>query len=338
MSNAYTSVKDFAVSIIESDSGAPLNQKSILRLAFEKSLSAEGTIQNLGANTLWSPDESFESMTFSIPETFSVFRKRVETSHRLQSSLHERLYRVEPDCDFTSTSALRALYAFVHKEGSLFHYKETRNNLFFGNRNFSKLSMYLNSNALSALRVWKEVLEAEKQRGANDSSYWFKVELLWREFFTHAYLKKKDVWFEEASVCGRKTKKANNTPVLLPLFIQFIEAKTENALINAGVNELISTGFSSNRMRQLLASYFLNELELPWLWGAKFFEYVLLDYAPGPNYGNWAYLAGVGYDPRSFQGEKRWFNLKHQEETYDPQKKFQEHWCSRRISDSEWLG
>ena len=62
--------------------------------------------------------------------------------------------------------------------------------------------------------------------------------------------------------------------------------------------ELVLTGWMSNRGRQIVASYLVNDLGQSWLAGALFFEHHLIDYDPCSNYGNWAYLGGVGNDPR----------------------------------------
>lgn len=79
---------------------------------------------------------------------------------------------------------------------------------------------------------------------------------------------------------------------------QFFSANTGIDIIDAGVVELKTTGFISNRQRQLLASYFVKNLGLDFRYGACFFEEYLLDYSPASNWGNWAYQAGVGNDTK----------------------------------------
>ena len=50
----------------------------------------------------------------------------------------------------------------------------------------------------------------------------------------------------------------------------------------------------SNRGRQNVASYLVHDLNLDWRLGAGYFEAQLIDYDPASNWGNWAYIAGVG--------------------------------------------
>ena len=82
--------------------------------------------------------------------------------------------------------------------------------------------------------------------------------------------------------------------------------------------QLKTTGWMSNRGRQIVASYFINELGLDWRFGAAWFEEQLIDYDPASNWGNWQYLAGVGTDPRG----RRQFNIAKQQREYDPTGEF----------------
>eukprot|EP00170_Pyropia_yezoensis_P001070 contig_4925_g1074 len=65
------------------------------------------------------------------------------------------------------------------------------------------------------------------------------------------------------------------------------------------MRELAATGYLSNRLRQNVASFLVNELGHPdWRAGAAYFEATLIDYEPAANWENWAYIAGKGADPR----------------------------------------
>ena len=98
--------------------------------------------------------------------------------------------------------------------------------------------------------------------------------------------------------------------------------KTDNKFINAGMNELNRTGFLSNRMRQIVSSYLVNELSCDWEAGAAWFESQLVDFDAYSNQGNWSYIAGAGTDPRG----GRFFNIEKQKNTYDPNSIYQNFW------------
>ena len=63
---------------------------------------------------------------------------------------------------------------------------------------------------------------------------------------------------------------------------------------------------STQRGRQVVASFFTRDLQMDWRLGAEHFEEYLLDHDPASNWGNWNYVAGVGSDPR----EDRYFNVR----------------------------
>ena len=88
------------------------------------------------------------------------------------------------------------------------------------------------------------------------------------------------------------------------------------------MRELATSGFLSNRMRQVVASYLVNDLGGDWRAGADWFESCLVDFDVTSNQGNWAYLAGRGADPRA----GRRFDPESQAERYDADGAYRRHW------------
>ena len=64
------------------------------------------------------------------------------------------------------------------------------------------------------------------------------------------------------------------------------------------MRELAATGYLSNRLRQVVASYLIYDLRGDWRAGAAWFESQLVDYDVYSNQANWLYIAGRGTDPR----------------------------------------
>ena len=87
------------------------------------------------------------------------------------------------------------------------------------------------------------------------------------------------------------------------------------------MRELNLTGYMSNRGRQNVASYLVHKMNLPWIWGAAYFESQLIDYDVSSNWCNWMYVAGVGNDPRN-----RVFNPDRQASVYDAEGTFRKLW------------
>ncbi len=209
---------------------------------------------------------------------------------------------------------------FFNSEG-LKNYKTTRNGM-IGTEYSSKLSPFLAIGSLSVRRAWSEVLRYESIQGANPGSEWMKFELLWREFFLWSEQKFQDRFYALQGIQNRTYSYQESQE----RFISWTRTETGQPLVDANIRELNATGFISNRGRQNVASYFVHELKLPWHWGARYFEWMLIDSSMTQNYGNWAYLAGVGSDPRSFGSAPRYFNLEKQSQDYDPEGTYQKLW------------
>jgi deoxyribodipyrimidine photo-lyase len=121
---------------------------------------------------------------------------------------------------------------------------------------------------------------------------------------------------------GIKTTEPHFVPHNSAAFNKWVDGRTGNNFIDANMRELKLTGWMSNRGRQNVASYLCHHLKQDWRWGAAYFEQQLIDYDVCSNWGNWAYLAGVGNDPRG----SRVFNIEKQAAEYDPDKAYQKLW------------
>jgi Deoxyribodipyrimidine photolyase len=102
---------------------------------------------------------------------------------------------------------------------------------------------------------------------------------------------------------------------------QWAAGKTQLPLIDAGMKELLSTGYCSNRVRQNMASVLTKDLHLDWRVGAEWFQFLLEDHCVGSNYGNWLYFSGVGPDPKN-----RHFRTVSQMKKYDPKGHYVKKW------------
>lgn len=216
------------------------------------------------------------------------------------------------------TQGLHRLRDYIWEKDRLKFYKDTRNGLL----NFddsSKFSPWLANGCLSARQIHHEVSLYEAERVHNDSTYWMKFELLWRDYFKFYALKHGPFIFRLEGISSRPPETAN--PMALEYFNRWKNANTGNDFIDANMKELNETGFMSNRGRQVVASYLAKTLKSDWRWGARYFEEMLIDYDAASNWGNWNYVAGVGSDPRD-----RVFNATLQAQTYDPQGNYVRRW------------
>ena len=218
------------------------------------------------------------------------------------------------------SEALQRLNHYFFETQCLSTYKETRNGM-VGADYSSKFSPWLALGCISPRFIYAEILKYEKEFGSNDSTYWLVFELLWRDFFRFMFKKYQTKFFLYE---GIKTEKVNSKSLNEKLLSQWINGSTPSDFINANMLELQQTGFMSNRGRQNVACYFCNEMNMDWRFGAAYFEEQLIDYDVCSNWGNWAYLAGVGNDPRGH----RYFNIEKQAADYDKKKSFRKLWLT----------
>ena len=106
------------------------------------------------------------------------------------------------------------------------------------------------------------------------------------------------------------------------MFRRWLSDPATHALVRAGRVQLETTGYLSNRMRQIIASACVYEGHFDWRLGAAWFEHFLVDYDVASNYGNWQYIAGVGADPRG----GRVFNLEKQVSQFDADGSYRKRW------------
>jgi deoxyribodipyrimidine photo-lyase len=165
--------------------------------------------------------------------------------------------------------------------------------------------------------IAQRLSQYEKQHGANESTYWIWFELLWRDYFSFLPFKYGKKLFYPTGLTDQPVGKLN-----VSQFNQWINGQTKDSFINAAMTELSSTGFMSNRMRQIVASYWIYDMGGDWRAGAAWFESQLIDYDVYSNQGNWLYIAGRGTDPRG----GRPFNVAKQMRDHDPDGAYRKRW------------
>ncbi|MBV6643800.1 MAG: DASH family cryptochrome [Cyclobacteriaceae bacterium] len=304
-------------------------------------------LQTIWQHTLYHIDD----LPFPIqrlPDVFTQFRKRVEKESQVRATvdmnislkattsvdpgdlpswqslgLSEPSYH--PKAVLTFTGGEQAVWDRVNhyffKTRSLSEYKETRNGL-LGADYSSKLSPWLALGCISPRSVYFEVKKYEREIIKNSSTYWLVFELIWRDYFRFVGCKYGAALFRRSGI----KRVTGDYPGSVEDFHKWTKGETGEPFVDANMKELNATGFMSNRGRQNVASYLVKDLKVDWTLGASYFESLLLDYDPCSNWGNWAYVAGVGNDPR----ENRHFNVPNQAERYDADGAYRSQWLGGR--------
>lgn len=311
-------------------------------MEMEKTVRGFARLNLVEGKTLLHPDDlPFE--IDNLPDVFTAFRKKVEKhsplrqplpdpgkfdcpikiSSKLPSEVNVREIHPHENTALKFMGGQDAAFArmkhYLWDTEKIATYKETRNGL-MGEGYSSKFSAWLAAGCLSPRRIYNEVKKFEREVTANESTYWLIFELLWRDFFQFAFRKKGAALFR---LRGMAQNHHPPTGTNSRLFEKWRTGQTGDDFMDANMRELLLTGFMSNRGRQNVASYFVHQLKMDWRLGAAWFEHQLIDYDPASNWGNWAYCAGVGHDPR-----QRVFNTQRQAQQYDPDRHFRRLWLN----------
>lgn len=198
------------------------------------------------------------------------------------------------------------------------HYKATRNQL-SGTDYSTKFSPWLACGALSARQIHAALAEHEARVGASDGSRWIVFELLWREHFRLLHRRHGRALYRARGLSHLPTP-----PHDTRAFERWCRGETGEPLVDAGMRELAATGYLSNRLRQVVASFLIHDLACDWRAGAAWFESRLVDFDVHSNQGNWLYIAGRGTDPR---GGRR-FNVDKQTRDHDADGAYRARWLT----------
>jgi deoxyribodipyrimidine photo-lyase len=279
----------------------------------------------------------------NVPDIFTNFRKQVEKETIVKPGFKEPIKIVSPAISAMQlptlmelglqgkiidaraaihfkggeTEAHKRLQHYFYETKAISIYKETRNGL-IGTNYSSKFSAWLAHGCISARAIYEELKKYENMHGDNESTYWLFFELLWRDYFYFVMQKFGKKLFLKNGIKEKVVTSAFNKND----FDKWKNGETGVDFIDANMIELKRTGFMSNRGRQNVASYLCNDLKMDWRYGAAYFEEQLIDYDVCCNWGNWAYLAGVGNDPRPH----RYFNIEKQAHDYDKDKSYRNLW------------
>lgn len=160
------------------------------------------------------------------------------------------------------------------------NYKEYRD--FPTKNSTSLLSPHLRFGTVSIREIVKDSLTNEH----------FLSELIWREFFMQI------LWHFPDSIHSNFKRKydlvswRNNEEDIK----RWKSGTTGYPIVDAGIRELLTTGYMHNRVRMIVAGFLCKHLLVDWRIGEAFFAEHLLDYELSSNVGNWQWAAGTGCD------------------------------------------
>ncbi|MBK8557550.1 MAG: deoxyribodipyrimidine photo-lyase [Lewinellaceae bacterium] len=159
----------------------------------------------------------------------------------------------------------------------------------------------------------------EKARKAISLSPVFLNELIWRDFYSQ-------ILAHFPTVVNHPFKPQYDR---IPWrdapedFQKWCEGKTGYPIVDAGMRELMHTGFMHNRVRMITASFLTKHLLIDWRLGEAWFAQNLLDFDLASNNGGWQWAAGCGTDAAPYF---RIFNPAEQTKKFDKDHQYIRRW------------
>jgi len=141
-------------------------------------------------------------------------------------------------------------------------------------------------------------------KNTNDDCSWLISHMTMRDFFLYLCLSTGSKFYQldgmpvNSKAAESIRWKSFDSSDVEKDWIKWSTGDTGLPLIDAGMKELATTGYLSNRVRQNAASVLTKDLQIDWRAGAELFQFLLVDHCVGANWGNWLYFSGVGPDPK----------------------------------------
>ena len=207
---------------------------------------------------------------------------------------------------------------FLKTKGSA--YKEERN--FPNIEATSMLSPYLNSGIVSSkwcLTKAQEYNQGFLDEGDKGIVHWVS-EILWREFYRHILYNFPKVSRNEPFISYTKNIPWRESQEDLE---KWKEGKTGIPIVDAGMREMLATGWMHNRTRMIVAMFLSKNLLINWQEGEKHFMEHLVDGDLASNNGGWQWSASTGTDAAPYF---RIMNPETQSMRFDPDGKYIKKW------------
>ncbi|MEG0489062.1 MAG: deoxyribodipyrimidine photo-lyase [Acinetobacter sp.] len=266
----------------------------------------------------------YEQLSISIPQPYPaptpqqmIELERSDSIPSLQD-LGFKLENIEQQWQIGEQYALDLLDDFI--ENKVLNYQTERD--FPNIEGTSQLSVYLNIGILSIRQCLNAVFRAQQGHFHIDNvgqQTWLD-ELLWREFYQH-------ILFDFPRVSKHLPFKTATQKIQWRDAPEDLKAwqmgQTGIPIVDAGMRQLLQTGWMHNRVRMIVAMFLTKNLLIDWRLGEQWFMQHLIDGDLAANNGGWQWCASTGTDSAPYF---RIFNPISQSQKFDTQGDYIRHW------------
>ncbi len=269
----------------------------------------------------------YEHLSLSLPRSYpSIEAQQALTAHPLwQTQLELQPFHPQELSiqqielwPIGEAQAFALLDTFI--EAGLSHYAEDRDAPAM--HGTSKIGAYLNIGILSIRQCLHALFR--RQQGhfhieGRGQQTWLD-ELLWREFYQHILFDHPRLSQHQPFQLKTARIQWRDAPEDLHSWQQGL---TGIPIVDAGMRQLLATGWMHNRVRMICAMFLSKNLLLDWRLGEQWFMQHLIDGDLAANNGGWQWCASTGTDAAPYF---RIFNPISQSQKFDPQGDYLRQW------------
>jgi len=269
-----------------------------------------------------------EQLVISIPQPFpspekqhenhlkQTFNLQVPTLKQLNIATH--LVKNQQQWDVGENLGFNQLNQFIEHDVSNYHLERDLPN----NNHTSLLSPYLNCGILSIRQCINALFKTTDGyfQIQNEGQQTWLNELIWREFYQH-------ILFDFPRLSKHEPFKLNTQKITWRHSPEDFEAwkfgQTGIPIVDAGMRQMLKTGWMHNRVRMIVAMFLSKNLLIDWRLGEQWFMQNLIDGDLAANNGGWQWCASTGTDAVPYF---RIFNPISQSQKFDPKGSYIRQW------------
>ncbi len=186
----------------------------------------------------------------------------------------------------------------------------------------SAMSVHLRWGEVHPRTLLADLAAVQRDGGPADDAATFRSELAWREFHADVLHHRPDARTRSLrAVVPEDSWTSGNRET--EWFEAWAQGRTGYPIVDAGMRQLLATGWMHNRVRMVVASFLVKDLHVRWQRGAEHFMAHLVDGDVSQNQLNWQWVAGTGHDAAPYF---RIFNPVTQGKKFDPEGAYVRRW------------
>jgi deoxyribodipyrimidine photo-lyase len=205
-------------------------------------------------------------------------------------------------------------------DDGLVHYAERRDRPDL--EGTSRLSVHLKHGEIHPRTLLADV--SRHADAGSEGARAFVTELAWREFYADVLWHRPDSAWQDLrdGLTGMPYDSGREVDALVDAWRR---GRTGFPFVDAGMRQLLATGWMHNRVRMVVASFLVKDLHVWWPVGARHFLDHLVDGDLASNNHGWQWVAGTGTDASPYF---RVFNPVNQGKRFDPDGDYVRRWVA----------